>query len=287
MRFILPLFSVNAGVALASCAHGTYLQRRGTGNEEPELPDFDYGPVRGPTYWHGLSPENFLCGVGREQSPINVNNSIPVEQAGIIDIKVPVQEAELLNLGTTVEVILGGNTLIDGCEYELRQFHFHTPSEHWIEGKHYPMEIHMVHEAKGQSNVLMLVAMLMFPSDDPSSLAVIALFVQLSSTQTFHTLESIILHVDAISEPGSTVEIQNLNVTDIVDVVNEASFYRYSGSLTTPPCTEGVQFFIAQDPIPLRTEKYNDLKEVLGFNARFIQSTWPAKNVLTRASESL
>ena len=151
MRPILPLFLLNTGVSLASCAHGTYIQRRSTGGRGPELPDFDYGPVRGPTYWHGLSPENFLCGVGREQSPINVDNSIVVEKPGIINIDVPVQTAKVLNLGTTVEVVLGGDTLIDGREFALQQFHFHTPSEHWVEGKHYPMEIHMVHVAKGQS----------------------------------------------------------------------------------------------------------------------------------------
>lgn len=150
MLYILPILLLNAGACLASCAHGTYLHRRGTNRDEPDLPDFDYGPVRGPTYWHCLSSKNFLCAVGRTQSPIDIDDSITVKQPGTIDMEVPVQEAEVLNLGTTVEVVLEGTALIDGTEFELQQYHIHTPSEHWIHGKHYAMEIHMVHAAKGQ-----------------------------------------------------------------------------------------------------------------------------------------
>lgn len=137
----------------ASCAHGTYLYRRdSSGGEEVKVSDFGYGTFDGPINWHGLSKENELCATGTQQSPINVDQTIQVVKAGTVKANIPVQEdVAFENLGSTVEVILNGKTVIGNQTFTLQQFHFHTPSEHRISNEHFPVEIHFVHEATGKS----------------------------------------------------------------------------------------------------------------------------------------
>lgn len=149
--FILSILSSSQSV-LASCARGTTLHRRveAAGGEPIELPNFDYGTTRGPLNWHGIAPENSVCATGRNQSPINIDNTIALEAPGFVNMNVPIQNnVAFENLGTNVEVVLSGSTVVGGETFNLQQFHFHTPSEHRINGEQFPIEIHMVHEAPG------------------------------------------------------------------------------------------------------------------------------------------
>jgi carbonic anhydrase len=146
MFSIFVLLLLNIRSAVASCAHGTYLHPRA----EIELPNFDYGTIRGPLNWHNIAPENELCGIGRAQSPINIDQSILLEAPGLVTMDVPVQDVEFENLGTTVEVIIKGKSVIKCKTFVLKQFHFHTPSEHRIKGQYFPLEVHMVHTAEGK-----------------------------------------------------------------------------------------------------------------------------------------
>src|SRR5436190_18178761 len=149
MFSIFLFLLLNIRFALSSCSHGTYLQPRAAGGEgEIKLPNFDYGTIRGPVNWHYIAPENKLCATGRAQSPININQSIPLEDPGLVTMDVPVQTAKFENLGTTVEVVIKGKSVINCKTFELAQFHFHTPSEHRINGKYFPVEVHMVHTAE-------------------------------------------------------------------------------------------------------------------------------------------
>lgn len=160
--FLLSILSSSQSV-LASCARGTTLHRRevAAGGEPIELPDFDYGSTRGPVNWHGIAPENSLCATGKNQSPINIDNTIALEDPGFVNMQVPIQNNVLFeNLGTNVEVVLSGSTVVGDEAYDLKQFHFHTPSEHHIFGEQYPIEIHMVHEAPGMSVLLFCSATL-------------------------------------------------------------------------------------------------------------------------------
>lgn len=133
----------------ASCAHGTYLFRRETG-ESVEVSNFGYGTTNGPINWHGISAENELCATGTQQSPINIDQTIQVVHAGVVNANIPVQQnVAFENLGSTVEVVVNGETVVGNQTFTLKQFHFHTPSEHRINNEHFPVEIHMVHEAAG------------------------------------------------------------------------------------------------------------------------------------------
>lgn len=164
MKLLLPVvLLLNARSALSSCAHGTFLHPRNE-NGFGDLPNFDYGPTRGPTNWHSISRDNILCATGLQQSPINLDRSIPIEPAGFIRSNIPRQDIRFQNLGTTAEVVLGGTTLVGGVgEFKLEQFHFHTPSEHRIGGQHFPLEMHLVHTQIGKP---LLLTCLSKPTDD-------------------------------------------------------------------------------------------------------------------------
>ena len=139
--------------ALVRCAlshelHGTSLHPR----SEVVSPSFGYHGLKGPTNWYGINPEtNALCAKGTHQSPIDVSSTGcgPKSANPVFHVPAVPKGAELLNLGTTVEVITNG-TLIKGSKtFNLAQFHFHTPSEHSVDGKYYPMEVHFVFQAQG------------------------------------------------------------------------------------------------------------------------------------------
>jgi carbonic anhydrase len=159
--FLLVTLSL-APSALASCAYGTHLHRRSShlgekeasgGEEKIELPNFDYRTVKGPTNWHGITPENSFCADGKNQSPILLDQSIAIEGRGFVQMQIETQhEIPFENLGTTVEVVVGGQSVVGNSTFELKQFHFHTPSEHRIDNEYYPIEVHMVHEAVGTSS---------------------------------------------------------------------------------------------------------------------------------------
>ncbi|KAK2782296.1 hypothetical protein FQN53_000112 [Emmonsiellopsis sp. PD_33] len=268
------LILLNARSVLSSCAHGTYLHRRAAGGEAIELPNFGYGPDDGPTNWHAISPDNMLCATGTCQSPININGSIAQEPTGIVAMNVAAQDVKFENLGTNVEVVIAGTTMVNGREFVMEQFHFHTPSEHVINGEQFPAEVHMVHSAKDP--------------DNPEEVAVISLVIQATASDSVHSLDTVISHISQIPTAGDSVDITQLDISDIVTTVNALPMFTYTGSLTTPPCTEGVPFFILAEAMPLHIDTVNALKAVVGHNARFLQQNIPAQeNVLVAGSKAL
>ncbi|KAL2373688.1 hypothetical protein RJ035_006843 [Blastomyces gilchristii] len=263
------LVLLNARAVLSSCAHGTYLHRRAADDHKPfEPPNFGYGPYNGPTNWHTLSADYILCGIGRTQSPINVDDSVYRVSAGSLKMHVPVQNVTLMNLGTTLEVALQGKTKVNGLEFLLEQFHFHHPSEHTLKGEPFVAEIHLVHVGK----------------HNHKELAVVSLLVQVSTKHSVCSLDKVIHNVHQVATPGKEVTIPRLNLADLTYLVNKHPLYTYTGSLTTPPCTEGVKFYIVPKPIPMHVTVFNTLKSVMGHNARFLQNNNATKpNVLAAA----
>lgn len=139
-----------AAVASGACIHGTSLAPRAEG-------DYTYTGATGPANWHGLDPaKNSLCARGRQQTPININ---PGSSPGVTTVpagdrpkaKYPIDySAKFENLRTTVQVTARGTMTFGGAEYQLRQFHFHTPSEHRLSEEWFPLEVHFVHERTGK-----------------------------------------------------------------------------------------------------------------------------------------
>lgn len=135
----------------AICHYGTALFPRDV--DGVPVADFGYNELEGPLNWHGLKKENSQCAIGKNQSPINIDTT-KMESITGSDLKFSVQSypdgAEFESLGSTLEVIANGSLTLTDKSYELRQFHFHTPSEHRIDSEFYPMEIHFVFQAEGK-----------------------------------------------------------------------------------------------------------------------------------------
>ena len=140
---------LTAQVVHSTCLHGTSLFPRQAKGDAVPVSTFSYTGVTGPLGWAGLKATNAPCSTSTQQSPINLDGYIQ-KSLVTLDMSIPsVESAEFENLGTTVEVVVNGTTSIHNEVFSLKQFHFHTPSEHRIDQEYFPLEIHMVHQAAG------------------------------------------------------------------------------------------------------------------------------------------
>jgi carbonic anhydrase len=288
---IIMLFStflfVNA--ASATCLHGLdmFKKRSESAEGEVKVGTFGYGPLNGPFNWATLAVENEACKAGANQSPINLGTShkprphlhiailtIPSDASVSVltekpKMTIPEQEVEFENLGTTIEIIVNGTTSIGGTDFQLKQFHMHTPSEHHINGEYHPLEVHMVHQGVA----------------DNTKLAVIALMFQVSASNSSSIIRSLSSSLSAISAPGTKTAIPaGIDFSDVLAKMASSDILSYAGSLTTPPCAEGVSFMIVKDPLDISVADFNAIKSIVKFNSRYIQNNLGGVNMLEVAS---
>ncbi|WOI54338.1 carbonic anhydrase [Parvularcula sp. LCG005] len=202
-----------------------------------------YAGESGPDYWAAMSHDFSACSTGTMQSPIDLSTA---NAAGDVMIQADYRPAfiETVNNGHTVQVnTTGGLSLSNGRNrYHLAQFHFHTPSEHTINGQHYPMEMHFVHKDEN-GELLVLGVLFEEGASNPNLNAV---------------LES--LSRDTYQFDPSKLLPANLDV------------YRYQGSLTTPPCSEGVNWHVVRQPVTASIAQIRAFQQLMGENARPIQA---------------
>ncbi|OIP78279.1 MAG: carbonate dehydratase [Oscillatoriales cyanobacterium CG2_30_44_21] len=209
-----------------------------------------YGGTENPTQWGRLSKDFELCELGKEQSPINISGAVSSSPADInFDYKPT--PLEVINNGHTIEVnyVKGSKATIEGHEYALLQFHFHTPSEHYINGQASPMELHLVHR------------------DQTGHIAVVA--IMLNEGISNPIISQIWEHLPALGETNK-VEDLLVNVADLLP--SKRSYFSYSGSLTTPPCSEGVSWNIFAEPVTISNEQIEVFEQVFQVDARPVQS---------------
>jgi carbonic anhydrase len=163
---------------------------------------------------------------------------------------------DLLDNGHTIQLsVEEGSTLkVDGNTYHLKQFHFHTPSEHTVDGKHTPMEMHMVH------------------ASDDGKLAVVSILIEEGKAN--ENFAKIIEHLPAA--PGDTVKADHKLVLD-AHMPNKEKAYHYVGSLTTPPCSEGVEWLVLTDRIKMSAE------QIKAFSSRLNDNNRPVQNLNDRS----
>ncbi|MCH9049466.1 MAG: carbonic anhydrase family protein [Proteobacteria bacterium] len=223
------------------------------GAPKGEQPKGAHGTVWGysgpssPRYWGDLDPEYRLCQAGKMQSPIDMTETT---DAVMSEIKFDYQITllKIVNNGHTVQVnyAKGSSVSIDGKTYELLQFHFHTPSEHTVEGKPFAVEMHLVHKnAEGE-------------------LAVVAVFMQPGKDNI--ALQEVWNHLPRQAGGAKTIASVAVNARDLVPA--NAAYYRYMGSLTTPPCSEGVNWYVLKTPIEVGKEQIRALADIMGANNR-------------------
>ena len=218
-------------------------------SSQPSTADWSYQGSTGPAHWGELKPEYALAATGRRQSPIDVEtaSAVPADTDAIRFDYEPTT-LEVLNNGHTVEddYHAGGKITVGGHEYRLAQFHFHSPSEHTVDGEHFPMEMHLVHK------------------DADGKLAVVA--VMIAEGQENPQFMRFGRHVPR--EPGRAEKVDGMFVdaTDLLPA--DLSNFRYSGSLTTPPCSEDVRWFVMRQPITASRRQIEEFRKVYYGNNR-------------------
>ncbi len=205
-------------------------------------------PAVGPEHWSALAG-NDLCNTGRQQAPIALESesSTPREVPAPSFFYAP-SHVDMVNTGHTVQLDYdSGSTIhIGGESYRLAQFHFHTPSEHTVDGVRYPMELHLVHtDARGKPAV------------------VVGILVQ-AGPGHHSELDPAFQHLPAHSDEH--ISIHGLNVHAARLLPAERSFFHYPGSLTTPPCTEGIQWYVMRSPIELPPEQISAYRALAHLN---------------------
>lgn len=212
--------------------------------------EWGYHGEVGPQNWGNLDAAYEACKTGTKQSPINIDKFAAAEMPAL---KAAYGQSALnvLNNGHTLQVNYdAGSTLMsDGKEYALKQMHFHTPSEHYIDGAPYPMEVHFVHQAAD------------------GELAVVGVMMKVGAKNK--TIQKIWDHAPAASgETGMTKELM-ISAANLLP--RTGIYFKYEGSLTTPPCSEGVKWHVMQDPIEVSAEQVITFQSLFSVNARPIQ----------------
>lgn len=213
-------------------------------------PHWTYEGEEGPSHWGELDQSYAVCGMGKSQSPIDVTN--PSEQ-DLPNISFHYQPSELniLNNGHTVQVSYdpGSYIELDNTRYDVAQFHYHALSEHTVDGESSPAELHIVHR------------------NADGNLAVVGILLKEGTENVAYQPFIRNLPVEKTEPKDAGVKI---NATDLLPSVGTT--FRYSGSLTTPPCTEGVNWLLMTTPVELSAEQLTALNSLFeGGNNRPVQ----------------
>ncbi len=211
---------------------------------------WSYRGNHGPAHWGEMGSQ--VCEKGAQQSPINVEMKKvrPLKERGAdLKISYSIGALNLVNNGHTIQAYIteGSTVSFNGNEYRLEQFHFHTPSEHRINHRSYPMEMHVV----GQ--------------DNEGHLLVIGLMIKKGKKN--NELSSFWEQLPAVEGQAITLDAQVApNLNNIIPTPSHHLFYK--GSLTTPPCTEGVQWVLFEQPLELSKTQIYKFRQLFPENHR-------------------
>ena len=217
---------------------------------EPAPPHWTYEGEEGPSRWGELDPSYAACGTGKSQSPIDVANAT---EQDLLNISFHYQPSavNILNNGHTVQANYdpGSYIELDNTRYDVVQFHYHAPSEHTVDGESFPAELHIVHRnAEG-------------------NLAVVGILLRQGSENAAYQpfIDNLPAETTDVKEAGVTI-----NAGDLLPSLGTT--FRYSGSLTTPPCTEGVSWLLMTTPVELSAQQLAALDSLFeGGNNRPVQ----------------
>ena len=212
-------------------------------------PHWTYEGGEGPDHWGELKPEFKSCQIGLEQTPIDLKGGVKAQLGQPVKIDFKPMPLAIVNNGHTIQVNAapGSSTVIEGVKYELLQFHFHHPSEHLLSGKAFEMEVHFVHKSA------------------EGALAVLGVFIKLGAAnpaigQIFAAM------------PATTGEATGKGNVDPRQMLPKGKgYFRYFGSLTTPPCSEGLVWTVYKDPITASKEQIESFAKLFEMNARPVQ----------------
>ena len=225
--------------------------------QERDRTHWGYRGVEGPEHWALVKPSYMTCETGRQQSPINI--LMPRHGHDQEDLQFHYQPTPLTirNNGHTIQVNYreGSFLRLNGQTYKLRQFHFHDPSEHHIDGKVFPMEMHLVHQ--NDHGHIVVVGILLILGEENLVFSEVEKWMQ---QHTGHQL------------PAKGEEVVTNLTFNLMDLLpHNTHHFSYHGSLTTPPCSEGVQWIVLKTPIEISQIQADRSMTTIGPNARPLQ----------------
>ena len=212
---------------------------------------WEYGKGHGgPAHWSELSPDFATCTAGKHQSPIDIKGA---EKAPLPEIQFAYQPGspKVINNGHTIQVTLplGNSITVGDHKYDLLQFHFHTPSEEAVSGKRTPLVAHFVHK------------------DAEGNLAVVAVLFNVGAENA--ALKPVFAKMPAKAK--TEVELQGVQLDPSAALPAQRGYYEFEGSLTTPPCSEGVRWLVLQQRSTVSQAQLSAFKKLYPNNARPLQ----------------
>ncbi len=207
---------------------------------------WSYEGAAGPAKWGALDAASKVCSIGSQQSPIDIAEAVKAELPPLA-IAWSAKADTIVNNGHTIQMnVAEGSTLAVGKDkFTLLQFHFHRPSEHLIAGKSFPMEVHFVH--RNAAGGLAVIGVLM-TTGKPN-----AVFSKIVSTMPLKAGPAV--KADAAIDPNGFLPAAR-------------TYYRYPGSLTTPPCNEIVDWLLLTDPVEVAGADVAAFAKLYKMNAR-------------------
>ncbi len=217
----------------------------------PHKPHWDYKALN----WASLDPSFKTCGTGLTQSPINIEAK-SLQTGPNFQYNYFPSKGEIHNNGHSIQIDLTKSTqgfsnqlLVNGQPYDLIQFHFHTPSENHINGHSFPMEVHLVHKnAQGQ-------------------LAVVAIMINGNGNN------QLLDHMPLPAKKGDRLKSDRARFNPAFLLPNNRSTFTFTGSLTTPPCSENVGWIVMKSPISVSPATLLGFQKILGKNNRPLQAS--------------
>lgn len=222
-----------------------------------------YEGENGPQKWGAMKPEFNVCAIGKRQSPIHIEETATLPgPAEPLQISYQPSGGSVVNNGHTIQVDLeGDNTLtVRGSVYKLVQFHFHHPAEEKVNYKGFAMVAHLVH--RNDAGQLAVVAVLMDPG---------AANPLIHNVWTHMPLDT----ADRVKLPAGAIDMNKL-------LPQDQRYYQFIGSLTTPPCTEGVLWLVLKQPMTLARDQLKMFSALFPNNAR---PTQPLHGRLVREAQ--
>jgi carbonic anhydrase len=220
-----------------------------------------YETDNGPDDWGSMNPDWAMCAQGSSQSPIDLVNATDTSLPAVSIHTPTAQEVDVLNQTGVVNELDNGHTIqinaktgekltVEDKSYSLVQFHFHAPSEHTVDGEHFPMEMHFVHQADDRS--LAVVGVLI--SEGAENIGIAPLWAHLPKG------------------PGAqeSIRIPEKFVEFIFPDIG-SGFYHYEGSLTTPPCSEEVMWYVMKTPTEFSAIQIAEFTRIYNHNNRPVQ----------------
>jgi carbonic anhydrase len=212
---------------------------------------WSYEGATGPAFWGDLDAAFAACSTGEQQSPINFSYQRLVPAKWALSSAYEPTAFSVNNNGHTIQADVAGTTnsafVLDDVEYTLAQFHFHTPSEHTVDANSFEMELHLVH------------------MDEDENLAVLGVLIEEGTHND--VLEEMWTLMP--TEEGVAAETIVLNPEELLP--QEIASFQYNGSLTTPPCDEGVKWTVIDQPIELSHKQIERFQSIYPQNYRPVQ----------------